>query len=52
MRKLILGSLALMGGVVALAQAPVSYTANQAAQGKTAFTQACASCHGANLDDG
>src|SRR5712691_9384587 len=38
--------------VLALAQAPVSYTVTQAAQGKTAFTDACASCHGANLDDG
>lgn len=38
-------------GLVA-AQSPVSYTASQAAEGKTAFTQACASCHGANLDDG
>lgn len=36
-----------------LAQAPArgpvaSYTAPQAAQGKTAYDQNCASCHGAN----
>ena len=29
-----------------------SYTDAQAAQGKTAFDRSCASCHGANLDDG
>jgi PQQ-dependent dehydrogenase (methanol/ethanol family) len=28
------------------------YTAAQAAAGKTAYTQACQSCHGASLDDG
>src|SRR5258708_5806374 len=52
MRKFILASLVSVGGAVVSAQAPVSYTANQAAQGGTAFTEACASCHGANLDDG
>ena len=35
------------------ARGPVaSYTAAQAAQGKAAYDQNCASCHGANLDDG
>jgi PQQ-dependent dehydrogenase (methanol/ethanol family) len=29
-----------------------SYTDAQAAQGKTTFDRSCASCHGANLDDG
>lgn len=29
-----------------------AYTAAQAEQGKAAFAQNCASCHGANLDDG
>ena len=29
-----------------------SYTAGQAALGKPAYDQACASCHGVNLDDG
>src|SRR6266699_3476119 len=52
MRKFILASLVSVGGAVVSAQAPVSYTANQAAQGGTAFGQACASCHDANLDDG
>jgi alcohol dehydrogenase (cytochrome c) len=40
-----------------LAQGParpnqVPFTAQQADQGKAAYTQNCASCHGANLDDG
>jgi mono/diheme cytochrome c family protein len=30
----------------------VAFTTAQAAQGKTAYTQNCESCHGANLDDG
>ena len=50
MQKIVLASALAMG--VAFAQSPVSYTASQAAQGKTAFAQACASCHGSNLDDG
>jgi len=29
-----------------------TYTAQQAAAGKTLYTEACASCHGENLDDG
>jgi mono/diheme cytochrome c family protein len=29
-----------------------SYTDAQAVQGKAAFDRSCASCHGANLDDG
>src|SRR5678809_375367 len=29
-----------------------SFTAPQAATGRTTYTQSCASCHGANLDDG
>ncbi len=31
---------------------PVTFTAAQAAQGKAAYAQNCASCHGNNLDDG
>jgi alcohol dehydrogenase (cytochrome c) len=50
MQKLMFASALAMG--FASAQSPVSYTASQAAQGKAAFAQACASCHGANLDDG
>ena len=48
----------LLGGIVGLcaslaqAQAPVSYTAAQADLGKSAYNKACASCHGAELDDG
>src|ERR1700686_3884160 len=42
--------------VGARAQAPapnrVTFTAAQADQGKAAYSQNCASCHGANLDDG
>ncbi|MGH9147503.1 MAG: c-type cytochrome, partial [Vicinamibacterales bacterium] len=29
-----------------------TYTAEQATQGQAAYAQSCASCHGANLDDG
>jgi alcohol dehydrogenase (cytochrome c) len=29
-----------------------TYTPEQAAEGRTAYTQSCASCHGQNLDDG
>src|SRR3569832_306492 len=37
----------------AIAQSPTAtYTAEQAAQGKAAYAQNCASCHGQNLDDG
>lgn len=32
--------------------ADVNYTADQAAQGKAAYRQNCAGCHGDNLDDG
>jgi alcohol dehydrogenase (cytochrome c) len=32
--------------------AGVTYTAAQAAQGKSAYAQSCSNCHGANLDDG
>jgi alcohol dehydrogenase (cytochrome c) len=37
-----------------LAQAPASpsYTVEQATAGRAAYGQSCASCHGANLDDG
>jgi len=54
-----LGSLALLGHAAlagaAQAQAerePATYTAEQADAGFDAYTQHCASCHGANLDDG
>ena len=36
----------------ALAQSTVTYTPNQATQGKAAYGQQCASCHGNALDDG
>ena len=29
-----------------------TYTAEQATQGQAAYAESCASCHGANLDDG
>jgi alcohol dehydrogenase (cytochrome c) len=32
--------------------APLSYTAGQADQGRAAYSEHCASCHGQNLDDG
>jgi alcohol dehydrogenase (cytochrome c) len=35
-----------------LADGPVSFTAAQAARGKTSYEDFCASCHGRNLDDG
>src|SRR6266487_4297842 len=34
------------------AQAPAAFTEAQANQGKTAYSQNCAGCHGQNLDDG
>ncbi len=36
----------------AYAQKDVSFTAAQATEGQTTYAQNCASCHGANLDDG
>src|SRR3569832_2063560 len=33
-------------------QSAPTYTAAQAAAGKTAYDASCASCHGGNLDDG
>ena len=35
-----------------LAQSAPTYTAPQAAAGKSAYDTSCASCHGGNLDDG
>lgn len=37
---------------VAAQSASPTYRAEQAAQGKDVYSQSCASCHGANLDDG
>src|SRR5882762_30781 len=55
----ILPAVAALGAALALpplaAAQPLtnpSYTREQAAQGKTAYPLACATCHGANLDDG
>jgi mono/diheme cytochrome c family protein len=52
-------AVAAFGGVVAIpppaAAQPLtnpSYTREQAARGKTAYPVECATCHGANLDDG
>jgi alcohol dehydrogenase (cytochrome c) len=59
--RLALGVLMVCGGAVFMMQAPridaqalgsPTYTSEQAAQGQTAYAQNCASCHGANLDDG
>src|SRR6185312_12913486 len=60
-----LGALTGLSGVGVTAQAqaqaqaqglfdsgPVSFTALQAARGKSAYDDSCASCHGGNLDDG
>jgi alcohol dehydrogenase (cytochrome c) len=41
-----------IGAGRAHAQSPATFTEAQAAQGKSAFEQNCASCHGQNLDDG
>jgi alcohol dehydrogenase (cytochrome c) len=49
---LALFALHLSQGVDAQALASPTYTAAQAAAGKELYTQNCASCHGANLDDG
>jgi mono/diheme cytochrome c family protein len=38
--------------VVAQAETPVRFTAQQAQRGLQAYTQACRDCHGGNLDDG
>ena len=60
-RSLVIGGAALAfamtawlspGSLDAQGLAIPSYTDAQAAQGKTAFDRSCASCHGANLDDG
>src|SRR5882672_7622655 len=55
----ILPAVAALSGALALpplaAAQPLtnpSYTREQAARGKTAYPLACATCHGANLDDG
>jgi len=55
----ILPAVAALSGALALpplaAAQPLtnpSYTREQAAQGKAAYPLACATCHGANLDDG
>ncbi len=62
--RLVSGSLALLTGTsLALfwakshvsaqsAATAVTYTETQAEQGRIAYEQQCASCHGANLDDG
>lgn len=52
---LAIGVAALVMSPRATAQAPtlaVEYTAAQADQGQAAYVEQCASCHGANLDDG
>ncbi len=42
----------LSGSLNAQGQVSPSYLREQAADGKTVYTTNCASCHGANLDDG
>ena len=56
-RRVLLACCALSTVIVVrpLAQAPQAsptYTAEQAAAGRAAYAQSCASCHGQNLDDG
>jgi len=46
------GTVLLFCAAFARGQAPVSYTAAQADLGKAVYSKACASCHGAELDDG
>ena len=46
------GAVLLFCAAFARGQAPVSYTAAQADLGKAVYSKACASCHGAELDDG
>lgn len=45
-------AIALLSSGAAVAQAPASFTAAQAEQGRTAYTQHCAACHGDNLQGG
>jgi alcohol dehydrogenase (cytochrome c) len=47
-----LGALALPHAAGAQQLTNPSYTREQAAAGKAAYPEACATCHGANLDDG
>ena len=44
----------VLGGATLGAQAPnrISFTEEQAEQGRTTYAERCASCHGENLDDG
>ena len=60
-RRILVAAIALLAvmvwplfprGLRAQSLSPPSYTAGQAALGKPAYDQACASCHGVNLDDG
>src|SRR5688572_33260928 len=47
------GAFGLLGGAVAAAQeVALSFTAEQAAQGRAAYDTACAVCHGPGLSDG
>jgi alcohol dehydrogenase (cytochrome c) len=48
----VIGALALPPAAGAQQLTNPSYTREQAAAGKAAYPDACASCHGANLDDG
>ncbi len=52
--RLIAAAVLVLGTSAALAQAPQAptYTAAQADLGRNVFTQTCARCHGAHLDDG
>ena len=48
----VIGALALPEAASAQSLTNPTYTREQAAAGKAAYPNACASCHGANLDDG
>ncbi|RPI62823.1 MAG: hypothetical protein EHM50_03275, partial [Lysobacterales bacterium] len=43
---------ALTGAGVSAQEVALSFTAAQVAQGRSVYDTACATCHGANLDDG
>ena len=51
-RSSMISALAMTACLSAAAQESPSYSATQAATGKTIYERQCVACHGAGLDDG